>query len=298
MSTAPVMIVQFGHIPTAGLVLNLFAIPLASGLLVASICAASISAWSLSTAITVGYAAQLLSTVLEFLARFGGDSMSWSLLRISNHTAYLGVPLAITFALFPGASRRTRSSWVLFALILPACDINLRAWAGAFKPTVDVIFFDIGHGDAALVRLPSGKTVLIDAGNRNRSWDYGERVIIPHLNWEGIRTLNAVIVSHPHGDHFGGLPSILREIPIDCVYDNGKAVGTKLFKEYSSLVDSVVGCQKSVVTGSIIGLDSTVRLEVLAPPRGYEAEGENDESVVLKLRYGTTAFLFSGDVEL
>lgn len=297
ISTAPVMMDQFGYVPLAGLVLNLVAIPLASGLLVASICAALLSTWWTPFAMTIGHAADLLSTLLELLAKIGGDSAAWSLLRIPGHAAYLCVPVAMTISLYPRLRGRTRVSWMIVALSLPAIDVVYHASVGDYYPSVDVIFFDIGHGDAALIRFPSGSTLLIDAGNRSRSWDYGERVIIPHLKQNNIRKLDAVVVSHPHGDHFGGLPSILRQIPVGCVYDNGKEVNTKLFKEYRSLIAAKVGCHKTVAAGSRLEIDPLIRLDVLAPPQDYEVEGENDESVVLKLTFGSTSFLFTGDVE-
>jgi competence protein ComEC len=297
VATAPITIAQFGYVPLAGLVMNLTAIPTASLLLVSSILSAGLSPVSLSFATNIGAATELLTEVLNLQAEIGGSTSGWTLIRPPPRLAWLVLPVVCLLALLPNLGLRSRFVLVAVAVGLPGIDLVGQAASKSFLPRMEVMFLDVGHGDAAVVVLPKGKTILIDAGNSRRGWDYGERVIIPHLRHVGITTIDAVIVSHPHADHFGGLPTILREVPIGCVYDNGKETSTRLYGEYQRLLAERIPCHQSLSTGDMIELDEYVSIDVLAPPPGYESGGQNDESVVLKLAFGATSFLFTGDVE-
>ena len=68
---------------------------------------------------------------------------------------------------------------------------NILVWKNVFSvPAADFIFMDVGQGEAALIRFSIGKTKLVDAGNRNRWEDYVARVVLPVLNYFGIKQLN------------------------------------------------------------------------------------------------------------
>jgi beta-lactamase superfamily II metal-dependent hydrolase len=76
-----------------------------------------------------------------------------------------------------------------------------------------VTFIDVGQGDAALVRFPRGRTLLVDTGGLagESSFDIGERVVAPVLRTSGIRRLDGLVLTHGDPDHIGGALSIVRE---------------------------------------------------------------------------------------
>jgi glyoxylase-like metal-dependent hydrolase (beta-lactamase superfamily II) len=89
-------------------------------------------------------------------------------------------------------------------------------WSPRDRPdrdTVRVTFLDVGQGDAAVVELPDGPTVLIDGGATFERFDMGRNVVGPFLWNRGIRTIDRVIGTHPQVDHIGGLAWILRHFP-------------------------------------------------------------------------------------
>jgi competence protein ComEC len=94
-----------------------------------------------------------------------------------------------------------------------------RAPRGVLRAT----FLDVGQGDAALIDLPDGTAILIDGGGFVGSpVDTGTRVIVPELRARRRGALRAVVLSHPHPDHFGGLPAALRATEVGELWDTGQ----------------------------------------------------------------------------
>src|SRR5829696_9440055 len=94
---------------------------------------------------------------------------------------------------------------------------------------LSIYFFDVGQGDAALVRSPEGKTVLIDAGP-------DEWTVAEHLKQLHIDTLDLVVASHNHADHIRGLPLILSTIPVQFYMDNGVPATTRIYQRVLEVV--------------------------------------------------------------
>jgi competence protein ComEC len=166
------------------------------------------------------------------------------------------------------------------------------------RPSLDVLFFDVGQGDAALLALPNGRHVLVDAGLRNPYTDQGSRTILPHLRFAGIDRLDAVVITHPHADHLGGLPTLLREIDVAQVVHSGHNYSSELYAETRGLVEARGVRSRIVAAGDTLALDPSVHLQVLGPVAAPHPDDEaNHGSVVLRVTYGDTSFLLTGDAE-
>ena len=113
------------------------------------------------------------------------------------------------------------------ALLLPL--LTLVGWAAHPRPDPDagklrVTVLDVGQGDCILVETPTGRAMLVDGGGSNDesqvdSTDVGLRTVVPFLHYRGINRLDVVVLTHPHGDHCGGLTAVLREEPVGVVLD-------------------------------------------------------------------------------
>ena len=160
---------------------------------------------------------------------------------------------------------------------------------------------DVGEGDSNFIRTYAGKTVLIDGGgsaNPDRTSKVGETVIVPFLLDSGVSRLDAVIATHPHADHIQGLRDVLEQMKVGrlilpSLADESGFAGLIQAAEAKNVPVSV--CSK----GETIRLDDRTYLQVLSPELKCSVQDAslNNASLVLKLCYGQTAVLFTGDAE-
>lgn len=152
-------------------------------------------------------------------------------------------------------------------------------------------YLDVGQGDSIFIELPNNETMLIDAAESNQS----ENIInyLKNLNYQKI---DYVIGTHPHTDHIGGLKDIINTFEIGKIY-MPKVVSTT--KTYENLLQTIKDKNLKINTAkagtSIIDTD-TLKINILAPNNDTYTE-LNNYSVVTKITYGTTKFLFMGDAE-
>ncbi|MFQ5797903.1 MAG: ComEC/Rec2 family competence protein, partial [Bacteroidota bacterium] len=132
----------------------------------------------------------------------------------------------------------------------------------------------------------------------------GERMIIPFLRKRGTSSIDVVLITHPHSDHIGGLESVLEEFSVRRVVDAGQKIGSDVYKRFMAFVEAENIPLRRVQAGDTLGGFGGIRLYVLHPhtdidhpASGLQVKNLNDVSVVLKLVYGETSFLFTGDVE-
>ncbi|WP_438503406.1 ComEC/Rec2 family competence protein [Corallococcus aberystwythensis] len=168
-----------------------------------------------------------------------------------------------------------------------------------------VYFLDVGQGDAALIVSPTGKTVLIDGGPPEASSRLGARLR------ELVKgPLDLVILTHPHLDHLGGLRAAVKAVGAKRFMDPGFDHPSEAYRDLLNFVGTEVGQvmspepnASSPQTLLTVGLGEGVALTVLwprVPQETFLADTRSDanaNSIVTKLTYGKTAFLFTGDSE-
>ncbi len=154
---------------------------------------------------------------------------------------------------------------------------------------VEVHFIDVGQGDAILIETDHA-AMLIDAGENNKG-----TVVVDYLNTQQITKLDYVIGTHPHSDHIGGLDTVLDTFLVDKVIMPSVIHTTKTFEDVlDTLEDKNLKITKAVVgTQYILG---PATFTVVAP-NASSYEEMNNYSVGIKLTYGDTSFLFTGDAE-
>ena len=152
-----------------------------------------------------------------------------------------------------------------------------------------VHFIDVGQGDSILVQTPNGKSVLVDASKN----DEGEKVV-EYIKSQGIEKLDALVGTHPHEDHIGGMDMVVKELDIGSIYMPKKTTTTKTFKDLLNAVKKKSLKIDTAKAGVDIEVDKSVEMSILAP-NSSDYEDTNDYSAVIKLTYNKTSFLLTGD---
>ena len=157
-------------------------------------------------------------------------------------------------------------------------------------------FLDVGQGDGAVLRTPGGRWIAIDAGPAGERDDAGRRVVAPFLQRQGARELAAIVVSHAHADHVGGVPALLGRFPVGVVIEPGGPVPDAGYAAFLSALDRDGVAWHPARSGERFTLDG-VEFTVLHPGADWAGWGEdvNEDSVVLLVRYGDFEALFTGD---
>lgn len=184
--------------------------------------------------------------------------------------------------------------WFIAVAALASTTLALHAE----KAPLTVTFLNVGQGDSAVIRAPSGKTGIIDGGPK----DKGNSVIIPFLKSKGIHRLDTMIMTHPDADHIGGLVYLLQHaraggeylLDIKECLDPGKSHPTLLYQELLKAVKRRPEIKYRIVRkGDRLNWGEGVTAEVVSPDHLYE--DTNNCSIVVKLTYGKISFLFTGD---
>ena len=195
--------------------------------------------------------------------------------------------------------KKLLSIFLILALLLSGCSVEVvlapeeTAVSHVIPSDSDdlltVHFIDVGQADCILIEC-GGDFMLIDGGNR----EDGQKVI-SYLQSCGVEELEAVICTHAHEDHVGGLPAVLAVYPTAAVYAPTNTYSSKVFDDFLYYVDQ----QRLEVTipapGDGFELGSAEIL-ILGPVKSYAET--NDTSIVVKLTHGESTFLFTGDMEV
>jgi beta-lactamase superfamily II metal-dependent hydrolase len=154
--------------------------------------------------------------------------------------------------------------------------------------TARIDFLDVGQGDSVLVRSPEGKAMLVDAGP--------SRNVVERLRERGVTSIDLVVVSHHHSDHYGGMEAVIREFkPRYFVATNSSHTTPSYLKLIRLVRDSGLTALRPSGAARKIELGS-VAITVLPQPPTNEKE-ENDNSIGLRVQYGSSAVLLTGDSE-
>ncbi|TKJ32467.1 DNA internalization-related competence protein ComEC/Rec2 [bacterium (candidate division B38) B3_B38] len=271
---------------------------------------------------------------LSALVVLGGFVFYLLSLTIPSFSLYLSILLDSLLHLFydsfywagnlPHASYRipTPPWWVVagyYALVLVML-LPLRrrllkwgaavVWAGfaillltfPFKPEVSpyltVTFFDVSQGEAVLVEFPSGERMLIDGGGFKDDFSFtGEYVISPFLWNKGVKRIDWVVVTHSHIDHISGLNAIIENFDVGEVWQGNKSLQNFYYRSFQQVVRKKKVPLRSLYQGEHIEV-SGVEVRVLNPPSRSSPPYhlENDNSLVIQIRYMGVRVLLTGDI--
>jgi len=178
--------------------------------------------------------------------------------------------------------------------------INVIAWVVVWElgktGDLEVVFFDVGQGDAIFIETPQGHQILIDGGPTS--------AILEKLAEEMPfydRTIDLVILTHPEHDHYFGLFEVLKRYKVENILWTGVIRETAEWQEWVRLLEEEEAEIRIAEAGQriIFQEDPLIFMEILHPFEnltGKETKYTNDTSIVAELVFGDVSFLFTGDI--
>jgi competence protein ComEC len=151
-------------------------------------------------------------------------------------------------------------------------------------------FLDVGQGDAELLVF-GNRTILIDAGETEQ----GDRVVAD-LQELGVTRIDLLVATHPHSDHIGGMRKVLETFSVGQVLDAGVPSTSPIYEHLLEEIEKEGIPYRVAEQGQTIDLDPSLRILVLSPVKERLSDDPNENSVVLRISYGTISFLFTGDM--
>ena len=192
--------------------------------------------------------------------------------------------------------KRLISLFLLLSALLCGCaevEIPQTAATTAAAPAVSgggltVHFIDVGQADCTLLEC-DGEYMVIDGGNKEDG-----QLVVSYLEQQGVEELSAVVCTHAHEDHVGGLPSVLAVYPTETVYAPTKTYSSNIFDDFVYYTDQQ-GLDITIPEPGDEFTLGTANVTVLGPTQSYP--DPNDTSIILRVDYGESSFLFTGDME-
>jgi competence protein ComEC len=298
----PVSAWTFSRVTSAGLLLNLAAVPLMTLVQVGGIVVSCLGGVE-TIAAPAGWVAHAAASGLVGSARLV-DAAPWLATRVPPPSLFLVAAyyLGLAVALFGHGPRRACGVGLLFAAAIAIVTGQPGGWVSAARDpaTLRVTVFDVGQGDATLLQFPDRSTMLVDTGGipfGNSAFDVGSRVLSPALWARGVRGLAAVLLTHGDPDHIGGARSIVHDFAPVQVWEGIPVAGHSPLREVLGEASARGAHLERRQAGEEIGIGGA-RVRVLHPPRPdwERPRVRNDDSVVLEVLYGDVAVLLMGDV--
>jgi competence protein ComEC len=296
VGTAPFTAAHFGMVPVLGSLANLAVVPL------------------------VGWLA-LLAGLVGAVLRPLSEGLAGTMFAAAGRAIAVAEVIVVRIAAVPGAALRVQpstleaASWgaALLGLALPgfrprvlACGLGVAAavatafldGSGLGEPRLRLALLDVGQGDAAVIEVADRGAVAVDAGPLPVGGGSGPGTIAAALRARGIRKLDALALSHPQADHYGGIESLLGDIDVAEFWSSGATAPTRSFASVGRALSRAGVERRAFSAGDrplLRGRGEVV--DVLHPEKSVPCSSRNDDSLVLTFRYGATRVLFSGDLE-
>ncbi len=193
-------------------------------------------------------------------------------------------------------SKKNKKKLISFLVVLLLAAVSWLLDVYLISPPMEVPegsylrvdFVDVGQADFIVVEC-DGEYMTIDGGNVSDS-----QLVYSYLSERSIEKVDTVVITHAHEDHCGGVSAIFECVEVETVYCPVTEYDTKAFRN----VLSAVHTQGLEITIPVVGEIFTVgsaQVQVIGPVKTYE--DTNDTSIVLRLTYGETSFIFTGDAE-
>jgi len=288
----PVLAADFHRLTPVALLLNLAAVPLSGAVLILGALVLPLGSLAPWLGDRAGDLAWMAADILLRTCNGGGLAAA-SDFRAPDPALWVLVPWGLGLRALHGG--RWGQGLLLSALTFVGLGLGPGPRADG---RLELAVLDVGQGDALVLRSPSGRSMVVDAGLAREGLDFGERIVAPFLWYEGVRRLDRLVLTHAHPDHAGGVPFLLRAFHPAEVWEGVAPLRDGGYEAFESELERSQITRRCVARGARTVWDG-VALEVLGPlpPAKRPLRTRNDDSVVLSVRFGEVGLLLTGDIE-
>lgn len=188
---------------------------------------------------------------------------------------------------------------IILICFISGCGGNTPPNEG-YTSDLKVYYINVGQADCTLIMLPNNETILIDAGldhatsfdeNDFPSWDNIQTI----FRLENINTINHLVITHPHADHYYYIADIIKNYQVNNIYHSGTIATTYSYLDLLNVIDQYKINFIEVYMGQYIINDKNLSFQVLYTLKKSNPEDANFCSIVTMLTYNDKKFLFMGD---
>ncbi|MBN1932366.1 MAG: DNA internalization-related competence protein ComEC/Rec2 [Desulfobacterales bacterium] len=313
LGALPLVMFYFNQVSLVGILINFIVVPI-TGFFVIPLGLFAVFIYPLSIWIAefcLGCSAIILYVVILIIKFFANlpfaavKTVTPSYLEICCYYILAG---SIFSLIFKAENSKRKKAAVVFIIVIIVMSADTcywlykRLWHNDLKVTV----IDVGQGTSTLVELPYGVCMLIDGGGftDNSVFDVGEKIVAPFLWRKKIKTVDALILSHPDSDHLNGLLYICEHFNVKYVRTNNEPYDTNNYKRFIEIIRN-----KKIHMPQFKDMDrienvNGVEIKILYPCKDFISASKkekwrrgNNNSLVIKINFGSKSFLFPGDIE-
>jgi competence protein ComEC len=299
IGTLPFTSFYVGKISVIGIIANLFIVPLSNVVLSIGMLTIAVSYASQWLAGIYAETTKLITYLLLESVRILGN------FKYAYVNSYFTFWSASVFYLFIGFifTLKLNAIWkrIIIVGLLTATVAIYYSPIFPDSKILRVTILDVGQGDGIFIEFPDGKNMLVDGGPKTSYRDAGERFISPFLMRKGLSKIDFVVNTQPDHDHLGGIPFLMRKYEIGKIIDVGLSDSSKIYQDYKHLIDSLRSQHSVVKKGDRIDGILNARIYILNPEGVSDLTNTtnmNNQSVVVKIVYGKTSLLLTGDAQL
>ena len=303
----PLMIVYFHRLSLASLILNIIV-----GVLLAVLAAVALLALLISQlSITVAAPLFTLADAINWLMIHSVDPFTRynaASIRVPEYSGWGAFVYVLYYVplLALAFTKAKRSIGLVAAQVVLVSILVAHPFSEGFgKGRLRIDFLDVGQGDAALVTLPDGRTLLVDGGGatdkrglKSDRRSIGEAVVSEYLWWRGLDTVDYVLPTHADADHIDGLNDVVRNFTVHAALVARAPANDAEYNKFSQTVSEAGTQVVKIQAGDVIRFGA-VEIKVLWPPLTNDPPepARNNDSTVLKVGFGKHSLLLTGDIE-
>ncbi|MDD3051508.1 MAG: DNA internalization-related competence protein ComEC/Rec2 [Candidatus Cloacimonetes bacterium] len=166
----------------------------------------------------------------------------------------------------------------------------------ALHDNLEIVFFDCGLGDIIYIKTPENEKIMVDTGPIDKKKIYFDNSALPYLKKRDVKTIDWLIITHAHNDHFGGVSTVFSNFTVKNLLISDEFVSDKAWELVSMHIDSTL-TNIMVVTDTLSLPLESVKFKIIHPDKNYIGHDRNNLSIVGRLDYRDLSVLLTGDLE-